>query len=301
VSDDHISFDELAELDEGLLSPERAAEVQQHLSGCAECRERLEAIGSTKQTLGSLPPEPMPAAVKARLDRALADASSASAGEVVPDLSAHRERRRWGRPTLAGSVAAAVILAAFVAIIVGHLGNATSSGGGASTDAGALGSAGLPAVTQPKNYTRTSSGLTYTPNNLLTYIPGLVAGAEFGPDTQSAASPQSSSVPAPAASRSGGSDNRVLDKQNVPAALRPLFESRARILHCAAVLTGNPHAVPIAVDFGYWTNGQYTKAPSAIFVMTDPNPKKVDVWVTDPTCSGTAASQVRTYNQVPVN
>ena len=44
--DTHLTLDELAELDEGLLAPERELEVRSHLDGCAECRARADAIAA---------------------------------------------------------------------------------------------------------------------------------------------------------------------------------------------------------------------------------------------------------------
>jgi hypothetical protein len=231
--------------------------------------------------------------VQARLDRALTRASTSSP-DVVPNLAEHR-RRRFSRPTMAGSAAAAVIVLAFGAIIIGHLGNGSSSGGSEAggTTASTPGSE-RSALAQPKDYVRTSSGVTYTPSNLATLIPGLVAGAQFRPQTSTSVPPE------PAASGTAATTHpQNLSDQPVPAVLRPLFDSRARILHCAAALTGIPNAVPIAVDFGRWTNGQYKKAPSAILVMRDPDPNKVDVWVTNPSCSGNLVVRIR--DEVPLN
>jgi len=295
VTDDHIDFDELAELDEGLLTPERAADVQAHLAGCAECRSRVDAIASTKQALAALPTEPMPEAVQARLDRALPRASTSSSGDVVPNLAEHR-RRRFSRPTMAGGAAAAAIVLAFGAIVIGHLGNGTSSGGSEAGGTVANAPDAQRSVLQPKNYVRTSSGVNYTPTNLKTLIPGLVAGAEFSP------SASTSEPPVPAASGSNATTHpQNLANQPVPAVLRPLYDSRTSILRCAATLTGIPNAVPIAVDFGRWTNpnAKLRNAPSAIFVFRAADPNAVDVWVVNPSCSGNLL--VRTDTKVPLN
>ena len=294
MTNDHIDFDELAELDEGLLTPERAADVQAHLAGCAECRSRVDAIASTKRALAALPTEPMPEAVQARLNRALTRASTSPQGDVVPNLAEHR-RRRFSRPTMAGSAAAAVIVLAFGAIIIGHLGNGTSSGGSEAGGTAANAPDAQRSVVQPKNYIRTSSGVNYTPSNLKTLIPALVAGAEYSP------SASTSEPPVPAGSGPTATHSQNLSNQPVPAVLRPLFDSRADILHCAATLTGIPNAVPIAVDFGRWTNpnAKLHNAPSAIFVLRDADANVVDVWVVNPSCSGDLL--VRTDTKVPLN
>jgi hypothetical protein len=292
VSDEHLPLDELAELDEGLLDPERANAARAHLDTCAQCRAGAEAIASTRATLAAMPDEPMPEDVKARLDRALADA--APAATIVPSLDDHR-RRRFGRPSLPASAAASVIVLAFAAIVVAaimHGGGSTSSGGAseASGTFGASGSTVQPA--QPHNYTRTSTGLTYTPSKLLADVPGLVAGL---PGEAPRAAP---AEPNTAVSPSSAPSTFTLENHAVPVAMRPLFDSRAKLLACAAYLTGIPHAVPLTVDFGRWTNGAYKGAPSAVLVMRDSNPDVVDVYVTGPTCSGTGA--IRTYIKVPV-
>jgi hypothetical protein len=50
------------------------------------------------------------------------------------------------------------------------------------------------------------------------------------------------------------------------------------------VLTGSHNAVPLAVDFGRWTNPPLRRVPSAIFVFKNPNPAAVSVYVTSPAC-----------------
>lgn len=296
MSDEHLSLDELAELDEGLPDPERTRAARAHLDGCAQCRAGAEAIASTRAALAALPPEPMPDDVKARLDRALAGAAPPSAGStVVPSLDTHR-KRKFGRPSLPASAAASVILLAFAAIVVAaimHGGGATSSGGASEASGSTLpNSTAAPA--QPQNYTQTSTGQTYTPSKLLADVPGLVAGlSSAGFSANGSEAPASVGTPSAAPSPQA----HALDNQPVPVALRPLYDSRAKLLACAAFLTGNPNAVPLTVDFGRWTNGTLKRVPSAVFVMRDPNPDVVDVYVTAPACNG---GSLRTYVKVPV-
>ncbi|HTW19621.1 MAG TPA: hypothetical protein VME70_05315 [Mycobacteriales bacterium] len=301
MNDGHLSFDELAELDEELLDPQQAAQARAHLAGCEQCRGQLELIAEARRALAELPPEPMPEDVAARLDRVIAEQTTPNR-DVVPDLSAYR-RRRFSRPTMAGSVAAAVIILAVVALVVGHLGTGTSSGGGAGgTSTAAKGLAGVPQVAQPRNYSKNETGTNYTPSRLDAIIPGLVARvpADFGPENSpgTGAAPATTTAPAPVASPSqvhGGS--QVTER--VPDVLRPLLDSRSKILLCAAKLTGNSNAVPITVDAGTWTSGSLHKVPSAVFVMRDKDPNVVDVYVVNPTCSGSLF--IRTYVKVPLN
>jgi hypothetical protein len=79
-----------------------------------------------------------------------------------------------------------------------------------------------------------------------------------------------------------------LASQPIPKILQPLASSRAKILKCAATLTGTKNAVPLAVDFGTWSDPShgYNRSPSAIFVFKAANPAKVAVWVIPPTCDG---------------
>jgi hypothetical protein len=291
VTDEHLSIDELAELDEGLLTPELESEARAHLAACGQCRTTLEAIVATRSMLAELPDEPMPEDVRARLDKALADAAPRSAS-VVPSLDAHRAKR-FGRPTMAASAAAAAIVLLVGGILVAHARSGNGSSGEEAAGTGVIPQAAASVPAQPKNYVRSSTGLNYSPANLGTYVPGLVAGAE-GPDFGAA----TTNAPSQAVPSNTPGPN-ALDARPVPAALKPLFDSRKKLLHCAASLSGIPNAVPIAVDFGTWTNAQYKAAPSAIFVLRDPESDRVDVYVTDPTCSG--VGQVRTFQKVPLN
>jgi hypothetical protein len=296
VTDEHLSLDELAEFDEGLLPADRASEVQAHLDGCAECRARAESIAATRQLLANLPEVEMPAEVKARLDRAIAEDTSGTT-TVVPQLDNYR-RRRFGRPTWAASAAASVLLLAFGAVIVGLLlhNPATSSGGAAGASSAPEQRAAAP---QPSNYVRTSTGLDYTPTSLLSQVPSLVANvanaAHGGAGTTSSTS--GSPELTPEASPAAPSPKAVTLRQApVAPALRALYSSRAKLLDCAATLNGHG-AIPITVDFGRWTFESFRKAPAAIFVFRDPDPSVVDVFVVGPSCS---TGSVRTYVKVPL-
>lgn len=291
MSDDHPSLDELAELDEGLLPPDRASDLRAHVDACAQCRAGADGITTTRMRLAALPPVTMPADVAARLDRAMAEASPQTA-TVVPNIAAMRQRR-FGRPTMAASAAAAAIVLAFGAIVVAHLMGTTTAHSTEDAGSAAGGAALAPAAIvppQPQNYVQTSTGLNYTPSRLISDVPGLIPGNRFPAATTSG------TFGAPQAQPSGAES---LTKQPVPASLRPLYNSRAKLLRCAAYLSQIPNAVPLAVDFGRWTNATYQKAPSVILIMRDSDPRVVDVYVTGPTCFGVGA--VRTYVKVPVN
>lgn len=69
----HPDVDEISALAEGLLSPSLAADVQKHLSECADCSDTHAALEEIRELLGTVPtPEPMPMDVVERIDAALA-------------------------------------------------------------------------------------------------------------------------------------------------------------------------------------------------------------------------------------
>src|SRR3954467_4741780 len=84
--DPHPDVMEIADLAEGILSPEQAAEVHAHVESCVECGEVLASLQEIRGLLGELPePEPMPADVAARIDAALAaETRLHAAGPQVP-------------------------------------------------------------------------------------------------------------------------------------------------------------------------------------------------------------------------
>ncbi|GAA1388675.1 hypothetical protein GCM10009639_15460 [Kitasatospora putterlickiae] len=71
----HPEVDELADLAEDLLAPADADALRRHLTGCAECRETVEALAEVRTLLAGAEPPAMPADVAARLDAALAAAA----------------------------------------------------------------------------------------------------------------------------------------------------------------------------------------------------------------------------------
>jgi anti-sigma factor RsiW len=125
----HLSIDELADAAEGLLE-DRAAFVESHLAGCAECRANAEALREVTAALRADDSPPMPDAVVHRLEdaiaaenahRALASADGRdqddSASTWQPrakldtfgaDLDKPR-KSRWVIPALAAAAAAAVV------------------------------------------------------------------------------------------------------------------------------------------------------------------------------------------------
>jgi hypothetical protein len=68
----HASDDELADLGAGILRPRRAARIEQHLTGCPQCRGVSSQLASMPQLLSSVGFPAMPADLSARIDTALA-------------------------------------------------------------------------------------------------------------------------------------------------------------------------------------------------------------------------------------
>jgi hypothetical protein len=87
----HPDVIEIADLAEGILPVERAAQVHAHLDSCADCADVLAALQEIGGLLGELPePEPMPMDVAARIDAALAAEPMPAAGQ--PDVPRETER-----------------------------------------------------------------------------------------------------------------------------------------------------------------------------------------------------------------
>ena len=118
----HVSLDEIADAAEDLLDPDRAAAIDAHLRGCADCRSQADALAAVTARLAAAPRSAMPPSVARALQAAVAG-QPAEAGRVV-SLAEHRtakpglgvfganlrpRRSRWVRP---GLVAAAAAIAA---------------------------------------------------------------------------------------------------------------------------------------------------------------------------------------------
>ncbi|GGP39962.1 anti-sigma factor family protein [Streptomyces sindenensis] len=82
----HPEVSEISDLTEGLLTPSRTAELQQHLAECDLCAEVRNSLEEIRGLLGTMPdPEPMPEDIAARIDAALAaEARPASSTEDEP-------------------------------------------------------------------------------------------------------------------------------------------------------------------------------------------------------------------------
>ncbi|MET7412561.1 anti-sigma factor family protein [Streptomyces rubiginosohelvolus] len=113
----HPEVSEISDLTEGLLSPSRTAEVQQHIAECDLCAEVRDSLDEVRGLLGTMPdPEPMPEDIAARIDAALAaEALSTPSTENEPVVvsretttaeGATTNRTATGSASVTGSTAA---------------------------------------------------------------------------------------------------------------------------------------------------------------------------------------------------
>lgn len=85
-TDPHPEVAEISALTEGLLPPDRTADVRAHISGCALCTDVLDSLEEIRGLLGTLPgPQRMPADVAGRIDAALA--AEALLDSMLPGVS----------------------------------------------------------------------------------------------------------------------------------------------------------------------------------------------------------------------
>ena len=274
----HPGFERLAELDEGLLDSADAERVAEHAAGCAHCRDEQAQLNRTRTLLGSLPDEPLPADIAARLDAALADAASTQstpAQATVLPLDAQRRRRRIP-PAAAGLGAAAAIAAVVAILVVGH-----GSGGGHTgtpEQTSALGAAGADTVLS--NLTTTESGTDYTSKNLDSTVPPLVGGPHLAM-TQIAPQPNTGAGARPKAAA-------------LPAALAHLHDSPDALRSCIlGVEAGGAIERPLAIDFA-----RYQGAPALLVVLPGLSAGFVDAWFVGAACSE-ADAHLLGYKAIP--
>jgi hypothetical protein len=317
VSAGHLSFDELAELAEGLLAPRQARAAESHLATCDECSARAATLRETTEALRDLGPLAMPADVMARLDRALAGAGDLPAGnDVIPDLGEVRRRRQAPPPWIMAAAAAVVLIAAVSTIL--------TTRGGHHDSPSALGTGSVPAplvaTNAPQSLVTEESGRVYTPGSLAVLAPSLVSGglsAESSTGTGAATTTagggveapfaHSAAPPAPGATSARknaatiapppdaatqpdagpGLTQDFADTAAVPGPLRRYADSQKALLTCAAFITDTPGAAPLAVDYARWSNPKTHahRAPALILVFADPqDSSEIDVYVVAPAC-----------------
>lgn len=111
-TDQHPEVAEISALTEGLLPPDRTADVQHHLASCELCSDVRASLDEIRGLLGTLPgPARMPADIAGRIDAALAaealldsTAPSAVSRETQEAENEHVSRETAGTPSTPGSL-----------------------------------------------------------------------------------------------------------------------------------------------------------------------------------------------------
>ncbi|MET0914676.1 MAG: hypothetical protein ABWY81_00570 [Jiangellaceae bacterium] len=140
TTDGHLDAVVLAEYDDGLLDQPAATHVREHLAQCPTCSATLNRLGDIRDRLAGAPAEiTMPAAVAARIDRAIAAERVQARREPVPAPTAtiHPFRRRLPQLVAAAATVAAVAFGGYVVATSGGGDSAdTTSAEGAAADSG---------------------------------------------------------------------------------------------------------------------------------------------------------------------
>lgn len=276
---DHLSLDALAELQEGIADD--AAALQRHLDSCPTCRKRAGQLHASRALLSTLPPDPMPADVAARIDAALAaergpTAKFAGGGDIVP----MRPRRPWWRsPNLAAAAAGVAVVGLASALVVGHLGGKSApSAEDKSTGGNAAGP--LAAGAKPGTVKQWQTGANYTKATQAGLVTGLVLG---DPPPFSANRPQTGAQAGPTTSTTGTSSSPE-SASYTQAQLRDV----PTLFDCARLLAGHP-VQPLAVDYA-----RYDGTPAVILVLPSlsKSSSEFDAYAIRSTCSNDAGDIV---------
>ena len=272
---DHVGLDVLADNDEGLLPPAEAARVDGHLAGCLPCREQQARLRATRAVLAALPPEPMPPEVTTRLEAALA---AAEPGSTVLPFGTTSSRRGWlSRPAAAGLAATAAAVALVAAVVVGTTKHSDDDNPTVTSPLAGAGSADQ-ATTAPDSFPITSSGRTYTSANAHELVTALARAGSGGTGSAEAA-PQTA----------------------LPQSLQTMHNSPEALLRCVAALTaGSTPVLPLAVDFGRYTDRtrKLRKKPAVVVVLPGPS-GKADGWIVGPDCATAPDNNLYLFERVP--
>lgn len=101
-TDPHPEVAEISALAEGLLPPDRGADVREHIARCALCTDVLHSLEEIRGLLGTLPgPQRMPEDIAGRIDAALAAEAllDATLPRVPRGTSPHVPRETSGPPS----------------------------------------------------------------------------------------------------------------------------------------------------------------------------------------------------------
>ena len=237
VETPHVTLDELADHAEGLLPAERAATVTAHVATCPTCQAQQARLSAVRTVLAADDAGPMPAAVAARIETALAADQHSTAGPRVPLRPVHP---RWGRRAHWGRILAAAASAAVLAG-GGALGLSALRGNETVTSKGSSGAAASATAGNATGRTYTAADFGTQVRALLTSPPRLSESPEVAaePGARGTAAPRPSG---PAAGPAPG-----------PAAAAADAASGGQLcVSGLATAVGRPGVRPLAVDQGEW-------------------------------------------------
>lgn len=131
----HLDPDLMADLYDGLLTPDAAESARRHLASCQTCAADFALITQDFGLAGFVTPEPIPAEVAIRIEAALHREPALSAPSAAPQHSAAPRRTRRFR-IMVGSLAGASLVIAGVFAGVTALNSGDGGHGATSTAAG---------------------------------------------------------------------------------------------------------------------------------------------------------------------
>lgn len=260
----HLSPDELADLQEDLLEPSAAASAAGHLRTCERCRIQAADLGAVRAELrGAADVGPIPPEVVERLDAALATAGQSSY-DVTPLMRARP--RRWWVNTRVLQAAAAVVLvvagAGIVAPVLTTTGGVDSPADRTSAKAGAGGEAREQGRADSGGVRTLASGTDYTQETLPRAVTRLLAAPKAA-----------ASAPAPPGDETT-SQGETTKTPEVPLA------GRSGLAECVAGVAPPP-ATPVLVD-----EARFNGRPATLIVVELPEePERLAAWVVGPGCA----------------
>lgn len=252
---DHLDYDTLADLAEGLLPHTRAASADAHLADCAVCRDRSAEIANVSRLLADAPLPPMPAALASRIDEALA-AEAAATGHDVVSLESRRGRRRMR--ILAAAAAAAVVVGGGAFIGNTLLNGSVSSESGVAQSQPIQDRSGSPAAKPPGadasgNTLKGTGGGQAAPSGYLT----LRSGTDY------------------TSARLGEQISGQLTRGE---SRRAAEVSPTQLTKCVRNVTQGK--LPLLVDLA-----KYEGRAATVIVLPGADAARLDVWIVGPACS----------------
>jgi hypothetical protein len=161
----------------GALEPDEVREVDEHLAGCAECRQELTELEEMKEFLGEVPPEAFldgpPADGDLLLQRTLREVRSAAA-EPAPaaPAAAPKKRSKW------------MTVAAAVVVFAGALGGGVLIGRQSVDEVASTTPAGSKQVTVTDANTGVKMATTVEPRAGWSWVNVNVSGLKAGAECQ---------------------------------------------------------------------------------------------------------------------